>query len=127
MIMATFAAKFYNLLSKMTTKGNTKPQCWEDLGVKDKAALVTACVSFGLGFVLLFIGLFLDPAGEIDASVITAFGTALLYAAGIFGVAMYFRSGANDMMNGIIGKMDEMIERKMMSNEEKMRNHDVED
>lgn len=114
----TFAAKFINIVVKMFAKESASAQKWSDLNVKDKAALITACISFGLGFVLLFIGLFLDPAGEIDASVITAFGTALLYAAGIFGVAMYFKTGTNEMMNFIVEKMDEVIEKKLQSKEQ---------
>lgn len=115
-MIVTFAAKLFNLLQKMTGKEKVCPQKWEDLGAKDKAALVTACVSFGLGFLLLFIGLFLDPAGEIDGSVITAFGTALLYAAGIFGVAMYFKTSNNEMMNSIIRKIDEVVEERIANN-----------
>ncbi len=116
-LVVTFAAKILNKIAQMTDKERT-PQGWDDLSVKDKAALVTACVSFGLGFVLLFVGMFIDPAGEIDASVITAFGTALLYAAGIFGVAMYFKNGSNELMNGIIEKMEDMIEKKIKADEQ---------
>lgn len=94
-------------------------QHWRDLGVKDKAALVTACISFALGFILAFIGLFIDPKGEIDGSVITTFGTALLYAAGIFGVAMYFKTNNVELFNQMLDKIDSHIEKRMRERDER--------
>lgn len=93
-------------------------QHWEDLSVKDKAAMITAVASFVLGFVLLFMGMFIGNEGEIDGSVLTAFGTCLLYTAGIFGVAMYFKTGNSELMNKVIDAMDKRIERKLKERED---------
>lgn len=91
----------------------TTPQKWRDLSVKDKAAIVTACISFFLGFVLLYAGLFISPVGEIDGSVLTGFGTALLYTAGIFGVSMYFKHGNNELFNNLMDSLEDVIEKKL--------------
>ena len=88
-------------------------QHWRDLSVKDKAAMITAVASFVLGFVLLFTGMFIGDDGAIDGSVLTAFGTCLLYTAGIFGVSMYFKTGNSEMTNKVINAMDKLIERKL--------------
>lgn len=92
--------------------GNEKVQRWSDLGVKDKAALVTACISFALGFVLLFVGMFIGAKGEIDGSVLTAFGTCLIYTAGIFGVAMYFKTNNAELMNRMLDEMEHRFEHR---------------
>jgi len=93
-------------------KNKVKPASgsWAGISVKEKAAIITACISFGLGWVLLFLGLFLGEVGDISAGVLTGFGTALLYAAGIFGVAMYFKHGSTELANKIGGMVQDGIE-----------------
>lgn len=95
---------------------------WRTLGFRDKAAYTTGLLSFVLAFVLIFAGFFVDPQGEIDGSVLTGFGTALLYCGGIFGVALYFKQGNNELMTRLLDKTEEVIERKFKEKEE--RNHD---
>lgn len=99
----------------METKegGRLEAKTWRELPIKDKAALVTACVSFVLGWLIVFVGMMLPPQGEVDGSVLTAFGTALLYTAGILGVAMYFKTGNSEVMNNLLEHMEDIIERKM--------------
>lgn len=62
----------------------------DELTIKDKIGYTTAVVSFILGWILLFAGFIVDPLGEINGSVLTAFGTALVYTASFLGVALYF-------------------------------------
>lgn len=113
-----FAATKKLIYEKLKMNGNDKVQRWSDLGVKDKAALVTACVSFALGFVLLFVGLFIGERGEIDGSVLTAFGTCLIYTAGIFGVAMYFKTNNAELMNRILDEMEHRFEKRKNNRQE---------
>lgn len=96
---------------------NPQTQHWRDLGAKDKAAIITACLSVALGFLLVFLGMFISPMGEIDGSVLTAFGTALLYAGGIFGVAMYFKNGNNELLTSILNAVEEKIEERLKRND----------
>lgn len=91
---------------------------WSELGFRDKAAYTTGLLSFVLAFILIFAGFFVDPQGEIDGSVLTGFGTALLYCGGIFGVALYFKQGNNELMTNILNKTEEVIERKFKEKEE---------
>lgn len=63
---------------------------FSELSFKDKAAYVTAIASFLFGWLLIFAGFIVDPLGEIHASVITAFGTALIYTASVLGISLYF-------------------------------------
>lgn len=63
---------------------------FSDLNFKDKVAYITAIASFALGWILICAGFIVDPLGEISASVLTAFGTALVYTASVLGISLYF-------------------------------------
>lgn len=63
---------------------------FSDLSFKDKVAYITAIASFALGWMLIVAGFIVNPLGEISASVLTAFGTALVYTASVLGIALYF-------------------------------------
>lgn len=73
-----------------------KEKKFSDLSFKDKAAYITAIASFILGWLLICGGFIVDPLGEISASVITAFGTALVYTASVLGISLYF---SNELTN----------------------------
>lgn len=59
---------------------------------------------------MVFTGMFINPVGEIHGSVLTGFGTALLYTAGIFGVAMYFKNGKDELITTIINSVESKVE-----------------
>lgn len=67
-----------------------KEKKFVDLSFKDKVAYITAIASFILGWLLICAGFIVDPVGEISASVITSFGTALVYTASVLGISLYF-------------------------------------
>ena len=113
-----FAAIKKQIYDRIKMNANKNVQHWRDLGIKDKAALVTACISFALGFVLLFVGMFIGEVGEIDGSVLTAFGTCLIYTAGIFGVAMYFKTNNAELMNRMLDEMEHRFEKRMNNRQE---------
>ena len=60
------------------------------MDIKQRTAYVTAIVAFIVGWGLTIWGFIVPPKGEISASVLTALGEAMVYAASVFGVAMYF-------------------------------------
>ena len=92
---------------------------FKDLSYKDKASYVSAIASFCLGWGLLIAGFIVPPLGVIDATVLTAFGTALIYAAAIFGVALYISDKTS-----IINKTLEEFRVKMEDNFKKMETED---
>lgn len=79
---------------------------FSDLSFKDKTAYVTAIASFVLGWILIGAGFIVDPLGEISASVITAFGTALVYTASVLGIALYFANELLTFKNQIHNQID---------------------
>lgn len=96
---------------------DTSTKKYSELPFKDKAAYITAIFSFFLGWIMLFIGMFLPPSGEIHPTVITAFGTALVYAASIFGFALYIKSSSSEMYNDVMDKLSKHIDERLSKND----------
>lgn len=59
---------------------------------KQKAAYWTAVIAFVLGWGLVIAGFCTPPVGEVSGSVLAVLGQAMVYAASVFGVTMYFTS-----------------------------------
>lgn len=57
---------------------------------KEAAAYITAIISFLAGWGLTVAGFCVSPVGEVSNSVLAILGESLIYAASVFGVALYF-------------------------------------
>lgn len=57
-----------------------------------KAAYVTAVISFVVGWGLTIAGFIVPPRGEVSGSVLAVLGEAMVYAASVFGVTLYFQN-----------------------------------
>jgi len=57
-----------------------------------KAAYITAIISFVIGWGLTIAGFLTDPKGEVHGSVLAVLGEAMVYAASVFGVTLYFQN-----------------------------------
>lgn len=64
---------------------------WSDLGIKDKIAISSACITFALGWVITGIAAFI-PLLISEQGVLWILGQSLVYTASVFGVSMYFKS-----------------------------------
>lgn len=53
--------------------------------------LIVAILLTLSGIVLLFSGFWVDPAGEIDGSILVAFGEVMTFAGALFGVDYSYR------------------------------------
>ncbi|GHU58293.1 hypothetical protein FACS189411_13470 [Bacteroidia bacterium] len=53
--------------------------------------LVVAVLLTASGIALLFCSFWIDPAGEIDSSVLVAFGESCTFAGGLFGIDYSYR------------------------------------
>ena len=59
--------------------------------MKPNIQLLTAAIlAFG-GLVLLFVGTFISPAGEIHDSLLVAFGEVATFAGSLFGIDYYYK------------------------------------
>lgn len=62
---------------------------WKDLDIKNRLAIITAVLAFLIGWGLTIAGFIVPPLGAVSDSVLWILGQALIYAASVFGVAMY--------------------------------------
>ena len=60
------------------------------MDTKQKTAFITAIIAFVAGWGLTIAGFCVPPTGEVSGSVLAVLGEAMVYAASVFGVSMYF-------------------------------------
>ena len=59
--------------------------------MKGALQLITAAVMSIGGLILLFCGVFIDPQGEIDSSLLIGFGEVATFAGALFGIDYTYR------------------------------------
>lgn len=59
---------------------------------KHRAAYATAIAAFIVGWGLTIAGFVVPPTGEVHSSVLAILGEAMVYAASVFGVTLYFHN-----------------------------------
>ena len=67
----------------------------EKMDIKQRTAYWTAIIAFIAGWGLTIAGFCVSPLGEVDGSVLAVLGEAMVYAASVFGVTLYF---SNEML-----------------------------
>lgn len=80
---------------------------FKDLNIKEKLAIVTACVAFLCGWILTGIAAFV-PLLLSEQSILWILGQGMTYAAAVFGVSMYFNAEARIMKHDINKHMEHM-------------------
>lgn len=80
---------------------------FKDLNIKEKLAIISACVAFICGWVLTGIAAFV-PLLLSEQSILWILGQGMTYAAAVFGVSMYFNAEARQMKADISNHIAEM-------------------
>lgn len=65
------------------------------MDIKQRTAYWTALIAFVCGWGLTIAGFIVPPRGEVSGSVLAVLGEAMVYAASVFGVTLYF---SNEML-----------------------------
>jgi hypothetical protein len=91
---------------------------WNDLGIKEKLAIGSACGAFALGWLITGLAAFV-PLLISEQGVLWILGQSLVYTASVFGVSAYFKSEAVQLRRD----MDRHLEHieKMQIQREKIR------
>lgn len=79
---------------------------------KQKAAYTTAIIAFMIGWGLTIAGFIVDPKGEISGSVLAVLGEAMVYAASVFGVTLYFQHQMDKFRSDTKNYLDETIKKE---------------
>ena len=98
---------------------------FKDLNIKEKLAIISACIAFACGWVLTGIAAFV-PLLLSEQSILWILGQAMTYAAAVFGVSMYFNAEARIMKHDI-NKHMEYMERSRMQRERLRDGIDIEE
>ena len=61
-----------------------------DKDKRQRAAYWTAIIAFVIGWGLTIADFIVEPLGEVSGSVLAVLGEAMVYAASVFGVTLYF-------------------------------------
>ena len=73
---------------------------WKDLNIKEKLAIISACLAFIAGWTLTGIAAFV-PLLLSEQSILFILGQAMTYSAAVFGVSMYFNAESVKMKKEI--------------------------
>lgn len=94
-------------------------QNWNDLNIKEKLAIISACLAFTIGWGLVICAAFV-PILLSEQGVLFILGQALIYSASVFGVALYFKAESVQMKHDINRHIRQM--ERMSIEREKLRN-----
>ena len=94
-------------------------QNWSDLNIKDRLAIVSACIAFTVGWTLTALAAFV-PLLLSEQGILWILGQSLVYSASVFGLGMYFKSETVQMKHDVdrhIRHMERMsLERERLRN-----------
>ena len=99
---------------------------WNDLNIKEKLAIISACAAFIIGWALSIAGFIVPPIGEVHESILFILGQGLVYAASVFGIAAYFKAESVQMKEDISKHIDK-VERMAIEREKLRNNIDVDE
>lgn len=84
---------------------------WKTLSIKDRFVYTLSVCSFSLGWILVFVGFFVPPLGEISSSVLGIFGTSLIFTGSCLGISMHYenqlekiKKEVDSRLNGVADK-----------------------
>ena len=98
---------------------------FSDLNIKEKLAIISACVAFCAGWILTGIAAFV-PLLLSEQSILWILGQSLTYASAVFGVSMYFSAESRQMKHDI-NKHIEHMERMQIEREKLRKGQDLEE
>ena len=73
---------------------------WNDLNIKEKLAIASACIGFVAGWTLTSIAAFV-PLLLSEQGVLWILAQSLTYASAVFGVSMYFNAESRHMKSDL--------------------------
>lgn len=76
-------------------------ETYRELDFKNRLAVVTCLIAFGLGWCLTIVGFIVPPLGTIADSILWVLGQSLLYTASVLGIGMYTNNLVKNGINGI--------------------------
>jgi hypothetical protein len=100
-------------------------QTFKDLNIKEKLAIISACVAFTVGWGLTICAAFV-PLLLSEQGILWILGQALVYSASVFGLGMYFKAESTQMKSDI-NKHIQNMERLSIERERLRKGQDIDE
>lgn len=76
-------------------------QEFDKLSFKEVLVYAMAIVTMVTGLVLIFLGMYIPPEGQIHESVLTAFGIICMFSASLLGISMHYANELNRFKDAV--------------------------
>ena len=84
---------------------------WKTLSVKDRFVYTLSVCSFSLGWILVFVGFFVPPLGEISSSVLGIFGTSLIFTGSCLGISMHYENQLEKIKKEVDSRLNSVADK----------------
>ncbi len=81
---------------------------FDKLTFKEVIIYTLAVVVMFSGLTMLFIGLFIEPEGEIHGSVLSAFGLICVFVASLLGISLHYSNELSKFKNDVQQQLERM-------------------
>lgn len=86
---------------------------WKTLSIKDRFVYTLSVCSFSLGWILVFVGFFVPPLGEISSSVLGIFGTSLIFTGSCLGISMHYENQLEKIKKEVDSRLNSVADNKL--------------
>lgn len=84
---------------------------WKTLSIKDRFVYTLSVCSFSLGWILVFVGFFVPPLGEISSSVLGIFGTSLIFTGSCLGISMHYENQLEKIKKEVDSRLNSVADK----------------
>lgn len=85
---------------------------FDKLTFKEVLIYLLAIITMIAGIVLLFLGLYIPPEGEIHESILTAFGIICVFSASLLGISIHYENELDKFKTTVAGKIESLTGNK---------------
>lgn len=90
---------------------------FKDLPVKDWISYALCVLSFFAGTSLTFLGMFIDPVGEIHTTVLTSLGVFLTFSGSLIGISTHYSTELTHFKTEVQRTIDDKQKSKDISDD----------
>lgn len=86
---------------------------FDKLSFKEMLGYALAILTMMAGIVLLFLGMYIPPEGQIHSSVLSAFGMICVFSASLLGISIHYANELTKFKSSITERVDAMTRKEV--------------
>lgn len=86
---------------------------FDKLSFKEMLGYALAILTMLAGIVLLFLGMYIPPEGQIHSSVLSAFGMICVFSASLLGISIHYANELTKFKSSITERVDAMTRKEV--------------